>query len=277
MRSLRDGIYGLVVGDSLGVPFEFLQRGTFKATDMIKREEYDFDIGMWSDDSSMTLCTCDSIRENKNIDLDDMMKKFLKWYRCNEYTPSGFAFGIGKTTKEALINYEISKSLKGLKDEYNNGNGSLMRILPLIFTNCSDKDIEDVSSLTHGHKISIDACKIYIHIGRELLMGKDLRTTLRKIKLPEFYKFLKNLESYKEEDIKSSGYVVHTLSASLWCILNSTSYKEAVLKAVNLGDDTDTTAAVTGGLCGIIYGVEDIPKNWIQKIKNKNLIEKVLF
>ena len=135
-----------------------------------------------------------------------------------------------------------------------------MRILPLAFTKATDDEIRKVSAITHAHEISEKACIEYVDIARKLIAGEKI-----------------NFKNKKEDRIKSSGFVLHTLEASLWCIFNSNSYKEAVLKAVNLGDDTDTTAAVTGGLAGIIYGYDSIPKDWIGKLKNKELIEECLF
>ena len=141
-----------------------------------------------------------------------------------------------------------------------------MRILPLAFTDASDEEIEKVSAITHAHEISRKACLDYVHLARKLIEGEKLENL-----------GLDDLKNKSEEEIKSTGFVLHTLESSLWCILNTNSYKDAVLKAVNLGDDTDTTAAVTGGLAGIIYGFDEIPRDWIDKLKNKNLIEDCLF
>ena len=141
-----------------------------------------------------------------------------------------------------------------------------MRILPLSFTDASDEEIEKVSSITHAHEISRKACLDYVHLARKLIAGEKLESL-----------GLDDLKKKSEDEIKSTGFVLHTLEASLWCLLNTNNYKDAVLKAVNLGDDTDTTAAVTGGLAGIIYGYDEIPSDWIDKLKNKNLIEDCLF
>ncbi len=203
----------------------------------------------------MTLATCKSIRDKGCIDLEDIRKNFESWLYEGAFTAHGETFDVGNTTQEAI-------SLgHGLDDFYSNGNGSLMRILPLAFTEATDQEIRDVSALTHGHEIAQKACVDYIHIARKLMAGEGL-----------------GLKMDQEEDqIESSGFVLHTLEASLWCLAQTTSYKEAVLKAINLGDDTDTTGAVTGGLAGIIYGYEAIPKDWIDQLKNKDLIEECLF
>jgi ADP-ribosyl-[dinitrogen reductase] hydrolase len=118
---------------------------------------------------------------------------------------------------------------------------------------------------------------LYVKIGKELLKGKSLETILDELECSATFSRLKNLKKIDRDSIQSGGYVVHTLEASLWCILNTATYSSAVLTAVNLGDDTDTTAAVTGALAGLIYGYEDIPKEWIDKLANKELIDSCLF
>ena len=165
----------------------------------------------------------------------------------------------------------------GEHDIYSNGNGSLMRILPLAFTDANFNDVDNVSSITHAHAISKEACRIYVTIARKLLEKQDLKSILEDLTVSDDYQRIKNLDKVKEDRIQSSGYVVHTLEASLWCLLNTDSYRDAVIKAVNLGDDTDTTGAVTGGLAGIIYGFDAIPKEWIDILQNKELIDSCIF
>lgn len=260
MTKLRDAIYGLAVADALGVPFEFKERGTFICQDMVGFGTWNKEAGTWSDDTSMTLATCKSIKDKGRVDIEDIRKNFKAWLFDDAFTADGKVFDVGGTTREALtLN-------RGMDDYYSNGNGSLMRILPLAFTNASDEEIEKVSSITHAHEISRKACLDYVHIARKLIAGEKLESL-----------GLDDLKNKSEEEIKSTGFVLHTLEASLWCILKTNNYRDAVLKAVNLGDDTDTTGAVTGGLAGIIYGFDEIPKEWIDKLKNKDLIEDCLF
>jgi ADP-ribosylglycohydrolase len=183
----------------------------------------------------------------------------------------------------------MSSKLEGGIDERDNGNGSLMRILPLLFY-LNDKPIkerfnltEQVSAITHGHIRSIIACFYYLEFARQILKGKDkfeiyknlqseipnFLTTLSisEMEIALFDRLLKeDIEKLSEEKIYSSGYVLHTLEASIWCLLTTDSFEEAVLKAVNLGEDTDTTGAVTGGLAGLLYGINRIPEKWLQKI-----------
>lgn len=257
MSKLRSAIYGFAIGDALGVPYEFKERFTFTCTDMIGHGTWNQEAGTWSDDTSLTLATAKSIKDKGAIDIIDIRKNFEAWLYHNEFTANGLVFDVGGTTREAI---ELGHGIDGF---YDNGNGSLMRILPLAFTDASDDDIANVSAITHAHEVSKNACIEYIHIARKHVRGeKYIDEAIKKL---------------DESEIKSGGFVLDTLKASLWCILNTDNYKDAVLRAVNLGSDTDTTAAVTGGLAGIIYGYDAIPKEWIDKLKNKELIEDCLF
>lgn len=257
MSKLKSAIFGFAIGDALGVPYEFRERYTYTCTDMIGHGTSNQEAGTWSDDTSLTLATAKSIKDKKSIDLIDIRNNFEAWLHNDEFTANGVVFDVGGTTREAI---ELGHGMDGFHD---NGNGSLMRIIPLAFTNASDDDIANVAAITHAHEISKNACIEYIHIARKLINGeKYIDDTI------------KNLD---ESEIKSGGFVLDTLKASLWCILNTDNYKDAVLKAVNLGDDTDTTAAVTGWMAGIIYDYDAIPKEWFDKLKNIDLIEECLF
>jgi len=211
-----------------------------------------------------------------------------KWVWNGYWTPRGVVFDVGIATKKALdkLNDEfVRPDFAGGYDEYSNGNGSLMRILPLAFY-LNGKSFEDrimsitqVSSITHRHQMSIIACVIYIEIAIHLINGLDLKSSIKEMKtaissyysgnkeIERFHRILKeDIALYEAGDIHSSGYVVHTLEASLWSLLTSNSYIEAVLKSINLGEDTDTTGAVTGGLAGLCYGLQDVPIEWIDQL-----------
>lgn len=265
-KRLKAAIYGLAIGDALGVPVEFETRGTYEVKTMIGHGTHDQQAGTWSDDTSMTLATCASIKNMGKVDVEDMRKKFCEWAFEAKYTVDNIVFDMGITTHYAL------KSGKGEADEYSNGNGSLMRIIPLAFTEADDKLISEVSAITHAHQISKDACCEYVSIARKLLEGKDLKEILAECsgRLPE-------LCALEEDEIKSSGFVIDTLEAALWAIVTTDNFKDALLKAVNLGRDTDTVGAVTGGLAGIIYGYEGIPAEWIETLRGKDMIEECLF
>ncbi len=301
-NAVKAGIFGVCIGDALGVPVEFRSREQLKRSPVTKMRAlgtHHQPAGTWSDDGSLTLCLADSLCNGYN--LEDMAMKFLQWYNAEIWTPHGRVFDIGIATRQSI--YKISKGyssqLCGGISEFDNGNGSLMRILPLLFY-IKDLSIEqrfdrikEVSSITHGHVRSVISCFIYLEYLIEILNGTEKLKAYQRIKLTvknfldqnpicsqnemdQFDRVLNyNIFEYEEEKISSSGYVLHSLEASLWCFLNSESYAEAVLQAVNLGEDTDTTGAITGGLAGIYYGFENIPEEWISELVRKEDIENL--
>lgn len=278
MGKIYDAIMGLVVGDALGVPVEFKARDTFHVDDMIGYGTYNQPPGTWSDDSSLTLATMESIVRKGEIDPADMMNNFsVEWYYKGEFTPYGKVFDIGGTTEAAIRRFHCGiEPLKcGLNHYKHNGNGSLMRILPLALFPSSMGDINNVSSLTHSHEISKRACRTYVAIAEQLLKGAPLRDVIDyPIEWKDFERIPK-IYKLNRDEIRSSGYVVDTLEAALWCVYNTNTYRDCVLEAVNLGGDTDTIAAVAGGLAGIIYGCggeSGIPDKWIAQIARKDWI-----
>lgn len=306
MGKVYDGIIGLATGDALGVPVEFKTRENIiksPVTTMLGYGTHYQPAGTWSDDTSMTLALLDSIARNHGIDYKDIMDKFSEWLLYGEYTATGEVFDVGNTTSRAIMNYGhgINPIECGGKSEYENGNGSLMRILPVAYyirqhPNIPiDRQIEivhNISSLTHGHRISLAACGIYISIALELLSGSmpldtGINNGIRKAFQYYYrqgwneisvYSRIKNLTNFavlSEGEINSSGYVVDTLEAAIWCLLTTSSYKECVLKAVNLGNDTDTIGAVASGLAGIYYGAKNIPKDWLDKILKRKYIKSL--
>jgi ADP-ribosyl-[dinitrogen reductase] hydrolase len=234
----------------------------------------------------------------QGFDLYVIGQNFVKWLYQNYWTPRGEVFDVGIATKKAIYNLSkgIQPDLAGGFDEDDNGNGSLMRILPLLFY-IKDKKIDErfqitkqVSSITHGHIRSVIACFYYLEFARQLLaqidkfeIYKNLQTeitnylnslSISPAEVSLFDRlFTKNIQELPEGKISGSGYVLHTLEASIWCLLTTDNYKDAVLKAVNLGDDTDTTGAVTGGLAGLLYGYENIPGKWTEQLARRDDIE----
>lgn len=290
-------ILGLAIGDALGVPVEFEKRNTFKITDMTGFGTYNQPVGTWSDDTSLTLVLLEHLSEKS--DLSNLMNKF-KSYRNGYLTPYGECFDIGIATSNAIDRYIAGIPIDGIggKEEWDNGNGALMRISPLaiLLKNEVDftkkiKTIEKYTILTHAHPRSIVASILYIQLLIELLFKNNLKTSLKATKLlfensfdishpyrkeyEEHFKeiFIDNFFDKKESEILSTGYVVDTLKAVIWCLGNSNSFEGTVLKAVNLGDDTDTIGGITGTLAGIIYGLESIPNKWLSKLAAKSLIE----
>ncbi len=257
-RTLRDCIYGQAVGDALGVPYEFRARGTFECTGMVGHGSHNQPAGTWSDDTSMALATCDSIRATGRIDVQDMRERFVRWYREGAYTVDGL-FDIGGTTADALA------TGRGRAGERDNGNGSLMRILPLAFTDATDDEVRAVSAITHAHRTSCETCVRMVHVARRLAAGEGPLDVAGE------------LVGVPKAEIRSGGFVRDTEKAALWCLANTSGYAECVLAAVNLGDDTDTTAAVAGGLAGIAYGMGSIPAAWLDALRGKDVIEGCLF
>jgi len=299
-NTIESGLFGLAVGDAVGVPVEFKSRTYLKenpVTEMFGFGTQHQSPGTWSDDSSLAFCLAESL--SKEYDLFDIARNFVKWYSAELWTPHGRVFDIGIATTHAIHN--IAKGhqpeLCGGFCEEDNGNGSLMRILPLVFYLQKENNpefiyqkVKAVSSITHAHFRSVFACFIYVMYCLEILKDKDkfeaykeMQNTVsvfledKKFNSTEiqlFDRILKNdISIYSENQIYSSGYVLHSLEASLWSFLNSDSYEETILKAVNLGEDTDTTGAIAGGLAGIYYGIENIPKKWIENLVRTNDIK----
>lgn len=278
---VKDGICGFVIGDALGVPVEFTRKEELDkdpVTDMREYGTYNQPAGTWSDDTSMTLATMESVVNKKGIDYDDMMGEFLEWYLNDKYTQNGL-FDIGITTSSALENYhyhDTSALESGLSGERDNGNGSLMRILPLAYIkNIDYETIENVSALTHAHERSRIACVLYVEIAKSMLVNdlkiqEHIANSCEKIK--EYYKDSSELEHFERifnddlDYVESSGYVIKTLECVIHCMQTTSNYRDAVLKAVNLGRDTDTVGAICGGLAGIYYGYDEIPIDWLNKI-----------
>ncbi len=278
MNKIYDAVMGLVVGDALGVPVEFKARDTFHVDDMIGYGTYNQPPGTWSDDSSLTLATMESIIRKGGIDPADMMWNFSRWLNHTAFTPHGKVFDVGGTTEAAIrrFNSGIEPLKCGLNHYKHNGNGSLMRILPLALFPSSMTDINNVSSLTHSHEISKRACRLYVGTAEQLLKGASLWEVIgcSGIWVKEFARIPK-IYKLNRDEIRSTGYVVDALEAALWCVYHTSSYRDCVLTAVNLGGDTDTIAAVAGGLAGIIYGCSGesgIPDEWIAQIARKDWI-----
>ena len=299
---LKDILYGVCVGDALGVPVEFESREYLKNNPVTKMGSggvHDQGIGVWSDDSSLTFCLAESIVEG--YDIHRLASKFIKWKNEGYWTATGEVFDIGNTTRQSIINLSrgVHPNLAGGQNEIDNGNGSLMRILPLALL-LKDLNIEkrfdlvkEVSSITHAHNRSVISCFYYLEFALQLMEGKDKFEIYENLKktVPEFLNSNKiysvelthfdrlindNINELEEDAIQSGGYVIQTLEASIWCLLTSDTYEDAVLKAVNLGGDTDTTGAVTGGLAALFYGYAAIPKSWIMPILKKEEIDKLI-
>lgn len=304
-NKVLSAIVGLAVGDALGVPVEFLTREDLRkkpVTDMMGYGTHNQPVGTWSDDSSLTFCLAETLAEGYN--LRKLSNRFINWYENAYWTAHGNVFDVGIATSRAIyrLGQVANPIFAGGTDESDNGNGSLMRILPLAFyvidMKLEDrfKCISDVSSLTHAHIRSILGCFIYVEFAVQLINGNDKFKAFEETKkninaflntnpicsdseINKYHRILMNpIGNYEikaiyecdESEISSSGYVVSSLEAALWCLFKEKDYKSTVLRAVNLGSDTDTVAAIVGGLAGILYGYETIPQQWINQLARKD-------
>ncbi len=294
------GLWGAVIGDALGVPVEFKSREEVRRSPVTSMQGYgtfNLPAGSWSDDSSLMLCTVESLLNGFDTGL--MGQLFIRWLNDAYWTPWGDTFDIGGATHSGIKRMirGIKPEEAGVDSEWDNGNGSLMRILPvaIYFATSPVPDLLNAahraSSLTHRHPRSQMACGLYCLMAASLMKGlsplesynKAIENTLKYYCNTPYSKeqlhfnrlFSGSIGDLPEEKIQSGGYVIYTLEAGIWCLLNSNTFAEVVLKAVNLGDDTDTTGIVTGGLAGITYGINAIPEDWIKVIARKEGIEKL--
>ena len=306
-----NGIMGVVVGDALGCPVQFDSReevARHPVTGMRGYGTFNLPEGSWTDDSSLTIALLESIRRVGEIDLDDIMGNFMKWLYDGEFTPYGESYDIGRGTMQAINRYRKNRNAKncGGDEEWNNGNGSLMRIMPACLY-CSvmessgmysDRDaidaIHSVGGLTHAHIRSNIACGLYFFMAKYILFREGslqeriqegltqgfafYESYLADKENLHYYDRLKDLEAFKSlpaDKIKSTGYVVDALEAAVWSLITTDSFDQALLKAVNLGDDTDTVGAIAGGLAGLYYGYDSIPEDWLSAIKRREWIEEM--
>ncbi len=299
LNTCLDILFGVSIGDALGVPFEFNSRQEISlnaVNDMRGYGSHNKPPGTFSDDSSLTFCLAEAIASG--FDIDKVAANFVKWRYHNYWTATNEVFDVGITTQRA-----IDRLVKGTRPDlagdfevYSNGNGSIMRILPLLI-HIHKKAISEryhitrkISSITHGHIRSAIACFYYLEFALGLIQGINKYKIYKNLQsvIPQFLDSIsinpdeKNIfhrllidEIYlvDEKEIKSSGYVVHTLEASIWCVLTTENFRDAVLKAINLGEDTDTTGAVTGGLAALLYGHKTIPEDWLTQLARKSDIE----
>ena len=315
-RFYKDGMFGLIVGDAVGMPVQFEERLLIKAdpvTDMLDHLCFDMPKGAWTDDSSLALATLYSIKEQGKLDIEDVAKKFAMWITDGLFTPLGFAYDVGTGCMNAI--YKFIQTLDvhncGGKTEEDNGNGSLMRILPtciyayeeLTAGKISESEaialVESSSAITHAHKRAKTACVIYFYIVKEIIDSHNTNEVKSLFELienaiaktrsyalvhidtfKEYSKFhrlfaLQTFKDLPEDEIYSTGYVLHSLEAAIWSLLNTDNYRDCILKAVNLGDDTDTIAAIAGGLAGLYYGYDGIPAEWLDSIMKKKWIEEL--
>jgi ADP-ribosyl-[dinitrogen reductase] hydrolase len=277
----------LVCGDALGAPVEFLPRGTFPPVETLTGGgKFQLKLGEWTDDTSMALCMASSLIEKQAFDPEDQMQKYLKWAKDGYLSCKDYCFGMGKPVFQTLVRYKkTGNPYSGNNDPKSARNGSLMRLAPVVLFYYPDHQSVihfsgESSKTTHGAIECIDACNILFkalkgHTKSEILSsdpifespGNDLCRNILKIANGDY-------KSKSSTDIAGSGYVVESLESALWCFYSTETFKEAVLKAVNLGQDADTIAAICGQLAGAYYGTDGIPNEWIEKIAMNEMFLK---
>lgn len=275
---------GLAIGDALGTTLEFTARDSKPhVSDIVGGGPFNLKPGQWTDDTSMALCLADSILEFDDVNPEDLMDRFVEWRQKGYNSVNGRCFDIGITTSNALLEFmDSGNPLSGSEDPYSAGNGSLMRLSPIAIRWCHDKRKAQEAAMlqsrtTHGASQAVGACGFFVHLLAEAITGVPKDDVLKNrewVNDPAIAEIASGKWKTKSRDqIESTGYVVHTLEASLWCIYNSKSFKEALITAVNLGGDADTTGAVTGQLAGALWGISGIPDNWLEKLAWRNKIE----
>ena len=271
-------LLGLAVGDAVGTTLEFSSRDTQPPlTDMVGGGPFQLKPGQWTDDTSMALALAYSLVRGDAFDPRDCMTRFVNWYRWGDNSCTGECFDIGATTAEALQRFERSGDpFAGSTSPLSAGNGSLMRLSPVAIWGVG-RDEEEVaetarlqSRLTHGAAECLDACAGFALLTLRAISGAERDDVLAAERLPVKGKVAEVLagswRGKTRDQISSSGYVVHSLEAALWCVANTTSFDEAVLLAANLADDADSVAAITGQLAGALYGASGISQRWRERL-----------
>jgi ADP-ribosyl-[dinitrogen reductase] hydrolase len=283
----RGCLLGLACGDAVGTTVEFKPRGTFPpVSDMVGGGPFGLRPGEWTDDTSMALCLATSLVACRGFDPRDQMAHYCRWRDEGYLSSNGRCFDIGTTVADALRRYQATDNpFSGSTDPNTAGNGSLMRLapVPMAYANDLEKVAHfsgESSRTTHGAREAVDACRLFGTMIAPALRGEPKAAILDGGSSLELAPAIRAIAegSYARktrQEIKGSGYVVHSLEAALWCFYHTTSYRDAILEAANLGDDADTTAAICGQIAGAYYGIESIPADWLTKLALRKSIESL--
>ncbi|MDZ7813754.1 MAG: ADP-ribosylglycohydrolase family protein [Ideonella sp.] len=270
---------GLACGDAVGTTVEFSPRGSFSPVqDMVGGGPFGLKPGQWTDDTAMAICLVQSMLHCDAFNPVDQMNRYVNWWRWGYPSPTGECFDIGMTVQSALSRYLVNGDpMAGSADPRSAGNGSMMRLAPVVLHYFGEPTAvihyaRESSRTTHAALEALDCCEVLALVLMRALQGVDLEAGL--LALPCRSDLCGSVRQLAEQSyltkcadqIHGSGYCVESLEAALWCIATTTSFKEAVLKAANLGDDADTTAAIAGQIAGALYGVQDIPQHWIDQL-----------
>lgn len=271
-------LLGLACGDAVGTTVEFKPRGSFEpVTGMTGGGPFGLKPGQWTDDTSMALCLAESLVEKSAFDPADQMNRYLNWWKNGYFSATGECFDIGGTTRAGLAAYQqTGNPYAGLTHSTSAGNGSLMRLVPVVLFGFRTPELiaqlaADSSRTTHGAEEAVESCQLLALVIYQALLGtpkSDILPAVRYSFQQQKVQALANGDFLEKtyEGIVGSGYCIQSLEAALWCFFNTNSFEEAVLAAVNLGDDADTTGAIVGQLAGAFYGASAIPAEWLKKL-----------
>lgn len=304
-NKVKGAIYGLLIGDAVGVPYEFKSPAKLPPIDKIdmippadfSRTYPTIPIGTWSDDGSQALCLLASLLHCQKLDQDDLMKRFANWYNVGYMAVDNHTFDVGVQTAQAIRNYTQGIAVEDCASNHEqaNGNGSLMRTLPLAIwhslKNTSDEqliaDAYAQSHVTHAHLRSKICCALYCLWAKAILHGQTINDAW-KTAVDKLYAMFDSREEtgeleeldffirpYDLADVSGSGYVVDCLK-SAYVALQEDSYEKVIKKAISLGKDTDTTACVAGGIAGLYHGFDNIPQKWVEQLREKETVEPLL-
>lgn len=253
----RGMLLGLAVGDAVGTTVEFRPRGSFPpVTDMVGGGPFDLRPGQWTDDTSMAICLAESLCERQGWDPVDCMNRFVNWRDHGYASCTGHCFDIGITTRAALDRYLASgEPYAGSTDPRTSGNGGIMRLAPAVIAAGDAETARRLAMLQSRLTHASPECDHYAAAFADLLVTGDPATAADT-----------PAPGAAEADIRSSGYVRHTYEAAIWAVRGAADFRDAVLRAVNLGDDADTVGAVAGQIAGRLWGAGAIPAGWLDRL-----------
>lgn len=283
MNRFRGCLLGLAVGDAVGTTVEFSPPGSFPpVTDMVGGGPFSLPAGAWTDDTSMALCLAESLVERGGFDPIDQLERYTRWWREGYWSSTGKCFDIGRATRLALQRFRKSgEPYPGDADVHAAGNGPLMKLAPIPMAFASDVEAAvryagESARTTHGAPEAIDATRWFARLLVEALGGAPKDDVLRRREVDAHPKVAAVLAgSFLDKappEIQGNGYIVLALEAALWAVASTDSFEAAVLTAVNLGDDADTTAAIAGQLAGALYGLDGIPAHWRERVLMRDAI-----
>ncbi len=291
MAAMKDrylgALLGLACGDAIGTSVEFRSRGSFTPlTDMVGGGPFELQPGQWTDDTSMALCLAASLLHCRGFDAADQMNRYVNWWQWGYYSSTGDCFDIGMTTVKALQRYLVSRDpMAGSDDPATAGNGSLMRLAPVVLFFHPDMagclhHARQSSATTHRAAEAMDACEMFAEVLANALCGVPKDEVLRCTHVRPESAALQALVDRRYEakgidDIRSTGYCIDSLEAALWCFARGGDFEGTVLAAANLGDDADTVAAIAGQLAGAFYGRSAIPVRWLERLSMRGEIERL--